>query len=61
MKVIGQDLVTVELAVSKKSYFVRDCKVLLLVELIAAMPTEQRSVHGALRKSLIERRLELLS
>lgn len=42
MKVIGQDLVTVELAVSKKSYFVRDCKVLLLVELIAAMPTEQR-------------------
>lgn len=42
MNITGQDLVTVELAVSKKSCFVRDLKVLPLMELIATMPTEQR-------------------
>lgn len=42
MKVSGQDVVTVELAVSKKSCFVRDPKVLPLMELIVTMPTEQR-------------------
>lgn len=42
MKVTGQDLVTVELAVSKKFCFVRELKILPLMELIATIPTEQR-------------------
>lgn len=63
MKVTQQDLVTVELAVSKKSCFVKDPKVLPLMEQIQQWPQSkgwERSVRGALMRSLMERRLEHL-